>query len=315
MARQVATETAHRADSARMARATGRVAEVVCAVRSLVKQRMTKVESSVGAEGHVPSLTPGKMLRTSYGARLAVGGRPALKTGTLERLCAAVEIVHTASLCHDDVIDCGQVRRSLPTLWKRVGTTGAVLIGDLLLCEAMELLVQTEGGAYVPAFVAKVCEMCAAEARQEFWLQGKRPDQSTCLEISRRKTGPLFAFIGRACGGADDALAAALEEVGYRIGTAYQLADDLLDSVGSESNSGKTLGMDLARGKFTIANLTPEGPEAARRLTAGMCHAALQCVDRWAGVRNAVREFLLLELQPVFTSYDISVDLRAELPA
>jgi geranylgeranyl pyrophosphate synthase len=248
-------------------------------------------------------LAPGKLLRSRLAGRLAAAGSPPPDAEALARVCAAVELVHTASLCHDDVMDGGLLRRGVPALWRKAGRSGAVLIGDLLLCEATELLLDTAGGRYVRDFVEKVAEVCAAEAEQEVALRGRALNAATCLRLARSKSGPLFAFAARVTGGADQVLSAALEEAGYRVGTAYQLADDLLDVLGQEEVSGKTLGTDDRRGKFTLACDPKEGHKVLTGEVQRLCSSAVECLKPWARAQQGLRRFLARDLRPVFARY------------
>ncbi len=253
----------------------------------------------MGDAADVGQLAPGKMLRTRLAARLAGACPGPADPLTLRRACAATEIVHTASLCHDDVIDNALVRRTRPTLWKEIGSTSAVLVGDLLLCDAMLLVVRTGDGRYSGTFVDKVQEICMAEAEHELRLRGKRLDESTCLRIARSKTGPLFAFVASVCGGGDEALSAALEEAGYEIGTAYQFADDIFDIVGDEAAAGKTLRTDLARRKFTLPQMSEGGRRSAEERVAGLCASACERLSGWPQAEAALADFLRLDLGPV----------------
>ena len=278
-------------------------------VRALVADLADGVAHCIGDGADLAQLMPGKMLRTRLASRLAAQGLPDLGPSALARVCAATELVHTASLCHDDVVDNTLIRRALPTLWRATTPSGAVLIGDLLLCEATGLLLQTAGGRYVKSFVAKVREMCAAEAEQEIRWRGRCPDESTCLRLARQKTGPLFAFVARACAGDDGRLAAALEEAGYCLGAAYQLADDLIDVLGREDVAGKTLGTDRERGKFTLAHASEDGPDVVRRHVSALCNAALEGLDSWPQARGALRRFFVSDLGPVFRRHGQHLDL------
>jgi octaprenyl-diphosphate synthase len=241
----------------------------------------------------------GKMLRTQLAARLVSSGAVRARSQTVELVCAATEMAHTASLCHDDVIDGGFIRRGQPALWRLTSPSGAVLIGDILLCEAMDVIVDTEGGRYLSLFVAKTREVCQAEAEQELLPRDRLLDEQTCLRLSRAKTGPPFAFVGQVCGGSDRGLSLALAEAGYLIGTAYQLADDLLDVIGSEEEAGKTLGTDSKRRKPTLPLQSQQGRDAARRHIAESCSAALHCLAAWPQARRGVEGFLMHDVQPV----------------
>ena len=159
------------------AKATGTAADFVSRVRRLIADRTQKIASSLGIGGERAQLLSGKMLRTRLAARLADCDSLQANRLTLERACAATEMVHTASLCHDDVIDNSLIRRARPAFWRSTGSSKAVLVGDLLLCEAVDLLLDTEDGRYVGAFVAKVREVCTAEAEHEIKLRGEQVDE------------------------------------------------------------------------------------------------------------------------------------------
>jgi geranylgeranyl pyrophosphate synthase len=277
-------------------------------VRRIVADRLKAAASSLGAAGEVVGLVHGKMLRTRFAGKLAAAVATPPAGATLARACAAVEMVHTASLYHDDVIDSGLIRRARPTLWRTTGASAAVLIGDILLCEAMGLLLDTEGGRHVRPFVAKVSEVCLGEAEQEFVLRGRQWDEETCLRIARAKTGPLFAFGAGVSGGADRDLCRALEEAGYRIGTAYQLADDLLDVLGREDVAGKTLGTDGARGKFTLAHASKEGRRSIAGHIARQCGSGLDCLARWPAARDTLAGFIACDLLPLFCRCELGLE-------
>ena len=271
------------------------VADFVQTVRKLVEKRIEALAASLGAREIAAPLASGKMLRTRLGARLARAGR-AVDPGVLERICAATELVHTASLCHDDVTDGSVIHRALPALWTATGPAAAVLIGDLLMCEASRLVAETAGGRYVRPFVAKVREVCATATRQKLSLRGKPLDEETSLSLAHSKTGPLFALVAMVCAGAQPELAVALEEAGYRIGTAYQLADDLLDN---EDTTGKTLGTDRRRRKFTLPQVSCEGRRIAAAHIASLCADALSHLSPWPAQAAAIEEFLARDLRPV----------------
>jgi geranylgeranyl pyrophosphate synthase len=233
----------------------------------------------------------GKMLRTAL-AKSVVGSDAARWPPGIVHACAATELVHSASLVHDDVIDGASVRRGMPSLWKSLSTNAAILVGDILLCEAQRILLEARNGRLTGAFMDKVREVCWAEAEQELFARGKRYEVDECVRIARSKTGALFAFIGHACGGDDLSLAAALEEAGYRIGTAYQLADDLADETATEEAAGKTLGTDRLRKKFTLAHGDLLSGGRLRERVAGLCGSACGLLAGWPGVLDGVEGFL-----------------------
>ena len=273
------------------------------AVRSIVTGRMRKVTALTGP-ADAAALLPGKMLRTRLAGRFIAAGLASLRPGVVRRAAAAVELVHTASLCHDDVIDNALLRRAQPALWRRKGMSAAVLIGDLLLCEAVELMLETRDLDLLGEFMEKVRRVCAAEAEQELTLRGQSLDERTCLRLARDKTGALFAFVAQACGATDTAMAGALEKAGYRMGTAYQLADDLLDVAGCERVAGKTLGTDHKRRKFTLPHVSPDGRRVVRDHVERLCRKALAELEAFPAARAAAEQFMALDLQPVLARFD-----------
>ena len=284
--------------------------DFVSDVRLLIQQGLERTLSGLGDCTGGVDLMPGKMLRTRLAGRLLATGSLPVDPAALRCDCAATELVHTASLCHDDVVDNAVIRRKQPALWRAAGTSGAILVGDLLLCEAMTMLVEAGNHKHITEFVAKVREVVEAEAEQELRWRGKRPDAQTCLRLACGKTGPLFAYVGYACGGSDGGIARACEEAGYRIGTAYQLADDLLDLAGSEDAAGKTLGTDAMRDKFTLPQVRDDGGTLTRERISELCASALGCLGSYPAARGALMEFLHLDLQPILNLHlDISMEL------
>ena len=207
--------------------------------------------SDIGISIDIKEVT-GKMLRTRLAQALA-GEDWEKRLPSLSQACASLELIHTASLFHDDVVDGASLRRGKPALWRIFTPSSAVLLGDLLFCEALSVLLETGNSRIYRLFNAKVKEVCKFEARQEIFHRGSICNQETCVNIARGKTGPLFAFAAMMCSGDNRELELALEEAGYRIGCAYQIADDILDEESSEATAGKTVGTDRLRRKFTLA--------------------------------------------------------------
>lgn len=141
-------------------------------------------------------------------------------------------------------------------------------------------------------------------------FRGRPMDRETCVWLARNKTGPLFAFAASVCGSDDKTLFAVLEKAGYDIGTAYQLADDLLDSVGEEGVVGKTLGTDWQRQLLTFAQCSDEGTRITQELVGGLCSSALEELAAYPGAQEAMRVFLACDLQPVLENH---LTIRMEL--
>jgi len=241
------------------------------------------------------------MLRTRLAARLWEAGATTVDVEVLHTVCTVTELTHTASLCHDDVVDNALFRRSMPTLWQTAGQAGAILVGDLILFEAANLMMELNNDALLRAFMAKGQEVVAAEAEHELQWRGRQPDEDTSLRLARGKTGALFAFPAQCCGGADEALSTGLAEAGYRIGTAYQLADDLLDVIGDGNAAGKTLGTDEQREKYTLARNGEHGARLAAEQVRQLCRSADEELTDFPAATEGVRAFLVNDLQPVLS--------------
>jgi len=239
-------------------------------------------------------LSTGKMLRSRLIRRLGNAG--GASEATMVKAAAAVEMIHSASLLHDDVIDGAIIRRGLPTFWKKRGTTGAVLLGDMLLFKALDLVCVLPGATLVHELVLRSGELCEGESEQEIVMHGLPAELETCVRIARRKTGALFAFAALAGGEPlGEAAKAACRESGYKAGTAYQMADDLLDVSGTEEFAGKTLGTDAERGILTAAGLTDVDP---MQVIQDLCDESLSGLAAWPALHNGMREFLEEDLRP-----------------
>lgn len=272
----------------------------VDSVRETIRTRAANIACLIERpEGIEQMLSSGKMLRTRLAGRFIEAGSASTDVPGLFSACTATELLHVASLCHDDVIDNARIRRGQSTLWVITGPSAAVLIGDMLLCEGMKLLLEASGGRYIESFVAKAKEILDAEIEQELFRRDRKPNEKTYLRLARGKTGPLFAFVASICGGDDEALSGALEEAGYRIGTAYQLSDDLLDILGTEEIAGKTLGTDSLRGKFTLPQTDEEGGRTTRQRVGELLRSGLKCLKNYPRAHEGLVRFLSRDLQPI----------------
>lgn len=173
----------------------------------------------------------------------------------LVKVAVTIEMVHLATLVHDDVMDEAAVRRCRPTLAANWGNELSVLVGDCLFAHSV-VLASSFPTPEVCRAVAKatniVCsgEILQTNQRHKYGL--KRQEYIKALEM---KTGELFALsceLGAALGGGNAAESSALRSYGLALGTAYQLYDDCLDLYGTEAMAGKSLGTDLSTGKLTL---------------------------------------------------------------
>jgi octaprenyl-diphosphate synthase len=166
-----------------------------------------------------------------------------------------IEMVHLATLVHDDVMDEAEIRRARPTLAANWGNEIAVLFGDCLFAQALKLAASFPTPEICRAVAQATNTVCSGEilqTQQRRNLQFSRDDYFRVLEM---KTAELFALsceLAAVLSGATPAQRSALRRFGLAFGTAYQVWDDCVDLFGSEAAAGKSLGTDLAKGKLTL---------------------------------------------------------------
>ena len=167
---------------------------------------------------------------------------------------AAIELVHLATLYHDDVIDETDTRRGVPTVHAKWGTEVAVLAGDYLFARGCAL--GAEAGGEVPGILARaIGEVCEGQILETASLGDAQRSIDDYLAIIGRKTAALFRAaceLGAATSGVGAGDRAALTSYGEHLGLAFQMVDDLLDLVGDPDVTGKIPGTDLREGVFTL---------------------------------------------------------------
>lgn len=198
------------------------------------------------------SVCSGKMLRP--GLVLLSGRCFGQITEQHVRVAAILEMIHNATLLHDDVIDEGQRRRGAPTMNSLWGNESAVLLGDFLLSKASVMCAEltAEINKIITAATARVCE---GELRQTFQRRNWHLSESEYIDIITDKSASLFSTgcsLGASLAGADEDKVRSLARFGLNTGIAFQITDDLLDIVGDESKAGKTLGRDFDKNKLTL---------------------------------------------------------------
>lgn len=183
-------------------------------------------------------------------------------------LAAVCEMVHMATLVHDDVLDEAQTRRRGDTINRLHGNEAAVILGDYLIASAYHLCSQLQDQAVALEIARTSMTLCAGELLQLHHRRDYSLDEPTYFEILDRKTAALIAAsasLGARCSGADARLAGSLGAFGRKLGVAFQIQDDLLDLTGQDSVVGKTTGRDAEKGKLTlplIHHLTTADPAA-----------------------------------------------------
>jgi len=217
-------------------------------------------------------------------------------------LAIVVELIHLATLVHDDILDGASTRRGRPTAVAKWGAELSVLLGDCLFCHALKLSCQFPDQSMSRRIAEASNDVCSGEILQtqrRFDLKLSIPDY---IKIISMKTGALFRVSTELSAALNNRRAeevSALRNYGDYLGIAYQIYDDCLDLVGTEGATGKTVGTDLAKGKLTLPllHVLAQAGEAEReRLHEIILHGTeenrvellAQVVER-GGLKNAVR--------------------------
>lgn len=234
-------------------------------------QRAVTAESGPAAQLSMHMVNAGgKRLRavlTLLGARFGNGA-----TEDVIRAACAVELMHLASLSHDDVIDQARQRRGVDSVNSRWGNEAAAFVGGYVLSRSTALLATLDADAARLACAA-TGELWRGQMRELEAIYQLDVDEKHCLEVAAQKTGSLYALacrLGCSASGAPLAQQRRLEDYGRCLGIAFQLVDDVLDIVGPAELLGKAPGRDLREGVYTLPvvyTLTGrcEGADALRR--------------------------------------------------
>ncbi len=234
---------------------------------ALVGRELEQVESSLqdqvrhfdpGVEPYISYIcdTAGKRIRPALS--ILVGGASGGVTANHLKLGTILELIHMATLVHDDIIDGATTRRKVPTANCKWGEGLAVLLGDALFSHALMLSTEFDDLVLSRAIAAASRDVCQGEILQtqrRFDLTLTRQDYFRIIEM---KTGSLFAAateLSAYLSGVSSETRVAMKNFGMKLGTAYQIYDDCLDLVGSEEQFGKTLRTDLEKGKLTLPML------------------------------------------------------------
>lgn len=192
------------------------------------------------------------------------------------RLATVMEMLHTATLVHDDIIDNAEIRRGRESVNVRFGNQMAVLMGDWLYMSAFETSLKERSLEVLDILTRLTRKMTEGELIQLTVIGNTDITEDAYFDILRRKTAYLFSGcceIGAILAGADVEQQAALRDYGMNLGTAFQLADDLLDFTADDQSLGKASGADLLEGKLTLPLILlcrqhPEFKEELRQIIA-----------------------------------------------
>ncbi len=222
------------------------------AVSQRMEDQIRAFEAGLATYASYAITAQGKQLRPS------LVGLSAAATGKIQdshvTVAVIIEMVHLATLVHDDVVDEAKLRRGRPTLATNLGNEHSVLLGDCLFAHALELASSFPTTEVCRAVSSSTKKVCGGEILQTLGKHTVRT-RDVYLKLLAMKTGELFALacdMGAYLSGAPAREREALRGYGLALGTAYQIYDDCLDVFGNEETAGKSLGTDLAKGKVTL---------------------------------------------------------------
>lgn len=226
-------------------------------VEARIAQQASEFDQAV--EGYVTYAIGSRGKRLRPLVALLSGGATGAITSAHVDLAVILELIHIATLVHDDIMDEAERRRGQPTVNARWGNSLSVLLGDCLFAQALNLSTHFEKAEISRAISQAAREVCSGEiiqTQRRFDLQLAIEDYRRIVEM---KTGSLFAAaaeLGALLNEMEPALVRSMKSYGMKIGAAYQIYDDCLDIAGNENVVGKTLGTDLRKGKLTLPVLT-----------------------------------------------------------
>jgi len=236
-------------------------------VEERIRQQARSFDSAV--EGYVAYAinSGGKRLRPALA--LLAGGATGKITSSHVDLAVIMELIHVATLVHDDIMDGAETRREQPTANAKWGNSLSVLLGDCLFAHALRLSTNFSNSDISRRIADAAAEVCSGEiiqTQRRFDLKLSTGDYFKIIEM---KTAALFsaacelgAFISESC----PEVIGALKNYGNKLGIAYQIYDDCLDIAGDEERAGKTLGTDFKKGKLTLpVILMLQSADAPRR--------------------------------------------------
>jgi octaprenyl-diphosphate synthase len=230
----------------------------------LVREDLIKVEQEIALQNGA-AIEPvaeiasyllaggGKRLRPAL--LLLAAGYAGYRGDSAIRLGAVVEMIHSATLIHDDVIDGANTRRSRPSANSRWGNHRSVLAGDWLYMQSFQMALAERNFKILDVLIELTQDMVEGELVQLNKLGRANLGEEDALELAARKTACLFSGctrLGAALGNIDDAGEQALADYGHFAGLAFQLVDDLLDFTASPEQLGKPVLSDLKEGKLTL---------------------------------------------------------------
>lgn len=223
------------------------------AVSRRLEEQVGAFDPEISAYARYALSNQGKQLRPALVALAAnAAGRT---TDDHVTVAVVIEMVHLATLVHDDVMDSAEIRRRRPTLAANWGNEISVLVGDCLFAHSLRLAASFPTPVICRAVASATNTVCSGEILQTHRRLNFEVSRAEYFKVLGMKTAELFALsceLGALLSGAAEAERMALRDYGMALGTAYQIYDDCVDVFGSEASVGKSLGTDLASGKLTL---------------------------------------------------------------
>ena len=202
-------------------------------------------------------------------------------------LAAVIEFIHTATLLHDDVVDGSDLRRGRKTANAAWGNAASVLVGDFLYSRAFQMMVELDSMQVMRILADTTNSIAEGEVLQLLNIGRAETSEAAYMQVIERKTAVLFAAateLGGVLAGLPEDQCLALRRYGMELGSAFQIADDLLDYVSDSATLGKNIGDDLAEGKptlpliYAIERSTPMQAELLRNAITSQRLAALDVI-------------------------------------
>ena len=247
------------------------IADDMQAVDRVIAQRLTTSVPLIGQISQYIIAAGGKRLRPAL--LLMVSNALGEQRPTKHTLAAVVELIHTATLLHDDVVDESTLRRGRPTANESFGNPASVLVGDFLHTRSFQMMVEAGNMRILQVLSDATNVIAEGEVQQLINTHDASLDEAGYLHVIRSKTAKLFEAstqIAAILAGANATVESACATYGQALGTAFQIIDDVLDYDGNATEMGKNLGDDLREGKCTLPLIiamqraTPEDAQVVR---------------------------------------------------
>ncbi len=272
---------------------------LMSSVESELAEQTRSVVATVESVGSVTLQAGGKRLRPALVVVSALAtGRP-VDPSRLVKLGSSLEMVHMATLVHDDVIDEADTRRGHPTAASLHGNTAAILSGDVLLARAMRLLAMDGDLGIIRAVSGAVVDLAEGEVRELECRGHFDLGEAEHRDVLEKKTASLIACacrVGAMVAGSSTAEEDALTRYGHHLGMAFQIVDDLLDYRGDHTKTGKPRATDFRDGQATLPLIylrerldSTEAVATESRFGNGVTDTELEEIARWMDERGAFR--------------------------